>query len=103
MNAPADVLAQVARELHKECSCVVGGPNHGQCLNCDLSDRIETARAAECRLIQHWFRLFSIVAQNADVIAVHGWTHPDEINAALDSITDAYGEAAVERATKVQP
>lgn len=52
MTAPVDVLAQAAGELRKECSCVVGGPNHGQCLNCDLSDRIEATRAAVAELIE---------------------------------------------------
>jgi hypothetical protein len=52
MSAPVDVLAQVAGEMRKKCSCVVGGPNHGQCLNCDLSDRIEAARAALAELIE---------------------------------------------------
>lgn len=62
-----ETVESVLAEMRADCSCIVGGPNHGQCHNCALADRLAAAHAAE--VAERDARIERLFAANEQVMA----------------------------------
>lgn len=85
-----ETVESVLAEMRADCSCIVGGPNHGQCHNCALADRLADAHARDQRHYAEIERTWEWHKQTT----IRAMTRAEVAEALLREALPSVGEAA---------